>query len=361
MDLRREASRDLVSAVRKGELWALGDLLQEGADPNWVYFGSPTTTALHLAAKRRDAEMLEVLIAAGGDLGNVVLGSTPLEVAIGAVSDGHVQTDGDAFCAWMLSLDQQLRSMDEQAVAKAIVLSLNRRCIQTFAELISPPYLDAVGNSEALGSCFPAWENAGAEWLKDIATEDGVDVRDAAVHWVVCDEYVDGLRHLLKSGFNVDAALRGATPLHQALSRRVGQDIALEMVQVLLDAGASPVGLPENQFDALKNALRNGHHKVARLLVDGGHVALLGSDDLNGCLGAAVKRGDADVASLLLEWGADHTIRVDGKTLLELAPSKSEDVRRLLRSYRLGTSLEAALGDVSGESALRHSVGADPL
>jgi hypothetical protein len=284
-----------------------------------------------------------------------------LEAALGAVGNGKSDPESDAFCVWMLSLGEQLSSMDSQAVAKAITLASARGCIQTLAALISPPYLSLVGNSEAVRSCSPWWDFNGLRWLKDLVSEGDVDVRDAVVHWVVFDNNIEGLRHLVRSGFDVNFRLGSTTPILEVMSRTVPEDVALAMLRVLLGAGASPVEASGVQVNALEAALSTGHHQAARMLVDGGHVGRLSDRALDDCLGGAVKRGDAGVVALLLEWGADHTIRLNGKSLLELTPPDSDDVRRLLRSYRLEGSLEQALGEVSGESLPARSVSVDPL
>lgn len=71
--------------------------------------------------------------------------------------------------------------------------------------------------------------------------------------------------------------------------------------------------------------------------------------DKDSLLHVHVRQGDAEAVQLLLGAGADAAQRINGRSLLQLAPRDAHDVKRMLRSFRTGASIESAM---AGDSSL---------
>nr|AAD34784.1 unknown [Drosophila melanogaster] len=133
-----------------------------------------------------------------------------------------------------------------------------------------------------------------------------------------------------------DTAGRKSTPLHFAAGygRR-------EVVEFLLNSGASIQACDEGGLHPLHNCCSFGHAEVVRLLLKAG-ASPNTTDNWNYTpLHEAASKGKVDVCLALLQHGANHTIRnSEQKTPLELADEATRPV--LTGEYRKDELLEAA-------------------
>ena len=166
------------------------------------------------------------------------------------------------------------------------------------------------------------------------ADEDG----DTALHVAVSSNKPDAVRKLLDAGISVDAVNEsGETALHIAVKEK-----NLEIAEILLDHGADMYieefvqgGEYNEGYNALHLAVLEVCSSIdksscmVKLLID--HGIDVNINDDNGCtaLHLAVERDMLDIASLLLDNGADtDETCYHGRETLELA--ESVDMVRLL-------------------------------
>ncbi|KAK2752975.1 ankyrin repeat protein [Colletotrichum kahawae] len=109
-------------------------------------------------------------------------------------------------------------------------------------------------------------------------------------------------RHLLSRGAGVDVPdkMRQLTPLHVAAEH--GSE---EMVELLLEHGASPFARSDSGTTPFYRAARDGSTRTLRLLHDAGSEVDATTWDLWTPLMEAVENGHREAIKLLLSWGAD--------------------------------------------------------
>jgi ankyrin repeat protein len=106
---------------------------------------------------------------------------------------------------------------------------------------------------------------------------------------------------LLKNGADVKTAARNAqkvTALHGAVARR-----DVEIVKMLLEAGADPNARQERGFVPLHDAAMNGNTALVELLLKHGARADAKTDDGKTARDMATERGHKELAEKLGNWG----------------------------------------------------------
>lgn len=137
----------------------------------------------------------------------------------------------------------------------------------------------------------------------------------------------------LGADVNMPTADRGLTPLHLA-----AENACVEMVELLLDKGAS-VGLRSaSKTTAFYRAARGGSIEILRLLREKGSEVDSRTWDRWTPLMEAVENGHEPAIDLLLEWGANPSQRsLDGMSPLRLAMVLSRlSIERKLRAALMG-------------------------
>jgi ankyrin repeat protein len=182
-----------------------------------------------------------------------------------------------------------------------------------------------------------------ADVEKAFAALTNLDAQDqkhgTLLHWAVHFNDVASAKLLLDRGAGVNVRANGVTPLRD-VAPRDGDKRMLEMLRLLLDAGADPnAGDDAGCTLMMKLCMRAEAPSfaeivlpAAQLLFDHGLDANARDEGGSTALGYAAAAGRADVVKLLLEHGADPHARAwwwDGKrTPRELA--KGADVKALL-------------------------------
>ena len=122
-------------------------------------------------------------------------------------------------------------------------------------------------------------------------------------------------RLLLSRGADINARASGRTPLDEAAGPSDNHANGERMTEMLLSAGASPRTVaPQQSESPLERASSSGNVATVRHLLDAGaEVNAAGRDTTP--LGAAAYQGHIDVATLLLERGADASRAVPGSRI----------------------------------------------
>jgi ankyrin repeat protein len=105
---------------------------------------------------------------------------------------------------------------------------------------------------------------------------------------------------LLENGADVKTAARNAqkvTALHGAVARR-----DVEIVKMLLEAGADPNARQERGFAPLHDAAANGHAALVELLLKHGARADAKTDDGKTAGDMAAEKGHKELAEMLRNW-----------------------------------------------------------
>jgi uncharacterized protein len=174
---------------------------------------------------------------------------------------------------------------------------------------VTPLYLAAINaNAEIIGRLL----DAGADPNAILTSQDET--------WLMLTAYTgnpDGVRELLAAGADPNASqIRGQTALMWAASEG-----HTEAIRLLIDAGANleatsiastrPERRPAGGFTALLFAARQGYLDTARALIDAGaEVNHVGADGTSPLL-IAIVNGRYELASMLLEHGADPSLADD--------------------------------------------------
>ena len=288
----------LFAAVRTEEMAVIDLVLRSGATADM-----PTgygRTALSFASSLGNIEIVKRLIAEGADVNAPSSFHSPLEAATGK---GHVKT-----VKLLLESGAQVREKTLVLAApqggELLQLLLETRAAQSGATMEVSP--------EMLGTAAQAGNVSALKFL--IATDPDLAVRDQ--------------RALVVAGFN-------------------GQ---LDVIRVLLEAGADVNQSGENGWTALMRASYRGHIEVMQFLIDNGADVNAGGHVY--ALSWAAENGWLEAVDLLLESGADVNAVTAGQphhTALSKAVQRRHlaIVHRLLEAradLRLASPLYAAAG-----------------
>ncbi|CAK9040607.1 unnamed protein product [Durusdinium trenchii] len=141
--------------------------------------------------------------------------------------------------------------------------------------------------------------------------------------------YLEVVRLLLEAGADKNAANQdGATALIKAAANG-----HLEVVRVLLEAGADKIAAKQDGAAALMIAAQNGHLEAVRALLEAGADKIAAKQDGAAALMIAAQNGHLEVVRALLEAGADKNAAMqNGATALIMAADNGhlEVVRVLL-------------------------------
>ena len=115
----------------------------------------------------------------------------------------------------------------------------------------------------------------------------------------------------------------GVTALHMAVVNR-----NLQMIELLLTSGANIKAVDHGGNSATSIAIENNSIEIVRSILEHG----VDEDVLNGALHCAVRHGNSEIASLLLEKGSDiNSTNDDGDTpLMAAIEARHEDLALLL-------------------------------
>ena len=205
--------------------------------------------------------------------------------------------------------------------------------------------LDAVGHQGA-NALQRAAEFNREDMLK-ILLEAGLpaDSRDhrgqTAMHYAARAGDESTFQILLDHGADIEARTEcGLTPALHAAAQA-----SLDSFETLVRLGANPLAVADgkNAFDL---ALRSTHiwadEMAAHLLTKYPILAPTG-EALDHAFVEAVRNGYAGTAAKLAQLGADVGQKPNGRSLIQCAPKNNDAMKRLLRSLKLGGSVESAM------------------
>jgi ankyrin repeat protein len=160
---------------------------------------------------------------------------------------------------------------------------------------------------------------------------------------------------LLERGANVNAAdSSGSTPLMLA----AGHSGRVDVMHALIGAGADVNTMTNNQWSALRYAVKSGDRAAVRLLLDRGATLLISPRNTNRMMMIAATQGDTAMLELLLDRGLDVNHAVAGYTALMAAASSGVEplLGMLLRRGADPNRVEAQ----GGLTALMYAMLDDP-
>lgn len=316
----------IVEAARRGDAELLEKLLARGGDP--ATRDAEGDTALHRAAEEGHVEALRILLGAGADpdaRGHDQ--STPLmramastsaasdrvvEVLLGAGADPHAR---DASGATAFHAAARGATEAKLARLKAAGATWTERDAQeTLVRAIG------LGSGPAIRAL--------------LAVVPSAEGRIAAVCAATVDEQAEPLRILLEARVVLDGSCGdGRSPLMLAV--HAGR---ADRVVQLLAAGANPdFALAQADTPLIGASSRGRVEIVQSLIAAGADVDRRGTHRTTALMGAAAN-GHAEVVRVLLEAGADPRMRSEtDRTAVELARGAGhEDVAALIESTRRG-------------------------
>ena len=324
------------TAVADGELAIIRSVIRVLTEEDRAAMKDSLSAALHAAVLGGDAETTEALLHAGASPNHrSISGHTP---AFWAVE--NVRTD-------LLHL----------LVEHGATFGVNRRD----AELMQRAVLR--GDPDPVEILI----HAGAP-LQGVR-----DHRGASLLHIACRyDHADIAEQLLRQGLRVDAIdVNGLTPLHYAgesatastagLLLQRGADINSrsnsgltpilaaaisgrpEGFRALLAAGADPLARTNSDSGAFEVAMAYVRDDMAVWLLEEHPMLAPTGSALDDAFVNAVRKGCAGVVKKLAELGADVGQKPGGRTLLQCAPAKAEDVRRVLRALKTGAAIAGAM------------------
>ena len=158
------------------------------------------------------------------------------------------------------------------------------------------------------------------------------------------DDFFETERDLIEEALGMlSSNPRGVTALHVAAEKG-----HVEVVRLLLEAGAKQDAVDSNGATALHRAAKRGHSEVVRLLLEAGADTGRTNDVTVTALHLAARGGHLEVVRLLLETGAKQdVVDSNGKTVLHCSAESGhlEVVRLLLEDLEAGAKQDAIDSD----------------
>ncbi|KAL8825726.1 MAG: hypothetical protein Q9170_007682 [Blastenia crenularia] len=149
----------------------------------------------------------------------------------------------------------------------------------------------------------------------------------APLHFSCNNVELEVTRVLLQAGADPNArAQQHATPLNLVIhaSGKVDQGHRLKLVELLLEHGAQDIPNSDGWYP-LHGAASFGYHQIINLLLDQGHAINNQSNSWHTPLQMAIYRKNTDVVKLLLRRGANpHLLNKDKETALHAATVRGE-------------------------------------
>lgn len=122
----------------------------------------------------------------------------------------------------------------------------------------------------------------------------------------------------------------------------------------LVAAGADPLIHDNEGCNVFTAALQLGSDATALALLERHPELIAAKEDLDASLVAAVRIGCIEAVEILVQKGADLGQKPGGRTLVQCAPPKADQLKRMLRAMKIGASVDSAMGD-SGEPSSAQS------
>lgn len=174
-----------------------------------------------------------------------------------------------------------------------------------------------------------------------------VEAVGAAGATATSEQICEAIKPILKSG-NVHAMEQaiargyiGQTEIDELLCS-VATSGHEDLVMRLLELGGRPQAVPKNLFGSIFTALELAAHACGHK-VTSAMVNRLTQQEKDELLLTVVKDGRVHAIPALLEGGADAAQTVKGRNLLQLAPTKAVEVRRLLRAAKTSARIDSAM------------------
>lgn len=240
------------------------------------------------------------------------------------------------------------------------------------------------------GKCAPIESAAlsGNLVILDILLESGANPKhvdedgQSLLHYAATFDHIPFAQRLLELEISIDSRDKeGLTPLHRAAGYgamkavqflvQQGADVharcneglttaltaafhgRTEIFAEVVASGADPLARdPEGRgaFELVLGAQKSRDHAAVWMLENFPDL-LPPSEELDEHLVGAVRRGHTGLVKKLAELGADIGQKPGGRTLLQCAPAKAEDLKRLLRSLKSGSLIASAMGASERPSA----------
>ena len=330
---RGEASTPLIRAATVGDIDAVRELLQAGADVHesssskYGYARSP----LVAAAQFGNADLVNLLLDAGAEVDRVVRGdATPL---IEAARHDHLHIV-KLLVARGADVNKTVRGDGSPLIAAT--RANNADAVNFLLERGADPHVSVPGDENPL---FHA-AAGGNEQILEALIDAGVDInqswRGDGTPLIVATRQGNNAaaERLLLAGARADQGVRGDGNAMIVAAQRGETELLREMIASGADVNAAVKG----DGSPLIQAARNGHLDAVELLVQAGaDLDMVVYGDENALIGAAWQ-GDIQVVDYLLRAGADPTITAKtylGKTRSALSQATlggHEEVIRMLRA-----------------------------
>jgi ankyrin repeat protein len=326
-----DRSQDLFTAIQNSDIERVQQLVVEGVALDQV--DEHGTTPLTLASSIGNAEIIELLIAAGAP---VNVAPKPLvfnpRISSSAIPSGHPLGE---------LIAQATQEMPEEAKAfYADFLGLFGALSQASNSL--------AGDATQLET-QPLAEDDFEEDEYEDEDEDGDETAETPLGSAVLNGDVITVRALLAAGANPNPSVWHEGPVLVEAARKGN----VEIVQALIEAGANV----NRGFDELPlhTAAEEGHLAVVRLLLDSGAEVEGYEEDRWTALMGASFAGHLSIVQLLVEHGADVNAWSQGETPLMLAARK---VHRAVYDflYPLVSEEIRAIGDRDAEQEMANTI-----